>query len=229
LSDLSKIPAELHQIVAGEMLVKRYRPEMPGARPGAPGIFVGAVPVSELDHLDDLKGEKPRGWHEGATFDEVDGVFRPGTMTVAVGHTHNAEHREHSAAEHEFGHALDQALGNISMRDEPLSGGRRASLTSEFTTLHTRMAAVAGPGINPYFLQPDEAGPVEFFAESFAVWGRRMSRLKSSQGQAESIRHLAANALIRKFDLKDEQVALDIHDYFLRLTRAAGVDWGIAE
>lgn len=225
LSDLSKIPAELHQIVAAEMFVKRHNQKR-SPQSGEPGVFVGSVSVSELDHLDDLKGERPRGWGEKDTWDDVDGVFRPGTMTIAVGHTANADHRDHSAAEHEFGHALDQALGNVAMRENPLSGDRRASLSPEFEALHKRMAAVAGPGINPYFLQPGDAGPVEFFAEAFAVWGRRMSRLKSPQGQPKTIRHLAANAIIRKFDLKDEQVALDIHDYFLRLTKAAGVDWG---
>jgi hypothetical protein len=91
-------------------------------------------------------------------------------MAVA-GYTANTEskggHTSGSAAAHELGHALDDALGGGQMFG--------ASKTSQWRQAY---AAVVEEGkrsgkLSPYFLQKGEAGPQEMWAEAFAAWARR--------------------------------------------------------
>jgi hypothetical protein len=220
LQELSRIPAELHQIVAGEMAMHRARKE--GEE--TPGVYVGGVPVSELDGLGRLKGEKPRGWRENSTFDEVDGVFSGGVL--ASGHTAAADRKGDSSAGHEFGHALDWALARIATRKGRFVG--EMSADEDFTALHDRVRVNHGPGISPYYLQEGQAGRSEFFAESFEQWAFSMARSKHAGRDGVTAGFMAGQSLRRRFDLTNDQLLADLHTYYLALTKQAGVDWGEA-
>lgn len=173
-----RVPSVLHQKVATHMA---------GARNG--GIFVGAVPTPDLDDLQDLRNQEPRGWGHGHTWQEVDGVHRGGSdRVVGVGFTANtvsgiAKARGHHNMEgsplsgsivdgtvtlHEFGHALSDALTT--------SDGRRASEDPDYRRLHAAVVKQAGSRLNPYFRQETNgdpsAGAEEFFAEAFGIWAR---------------------------------------------------------
>lgn len=239
LAELESIPIELHQIVAAAMVRKEENDVRYGRhkrREGeSSGIYVGNGGVAELlpEYFKETANNKPRGWHEGATYHDIAGVFSPTIFAFAVGHTPNREGAEHTAAEHEFGHALDFAIG---------SGGRkygydnRASHTEEWEGLHDRVLANHGPGLSPYFQQPGGAGRQEFWAEAFAVWVRayRNALASERQNRLDGIKSInpdvyyagrASSALKREFDITENSTVDDLHSYFLKLSAGAGVRW----
>jgi hypothetical protein len=186
--------------------------------------LAGGVPVSELDGRGRLTGEKPRGWRENSTFDEVDGVFSGGVL--ASGHTAAADRKGDSSAGHEFGHALDWALARIATRKGRFVG--EMSADEDFTALHDRVRVNHGPGISPYYLQEGQAGRSEFFAESFEQWAFSMARSKHAGRDGVTAGFMAGQSLRRRFDLTNDQLLADLHTYYLALTKQAGVDWGEA-
>lgn len=223
LSDLASIPAELHMIVAGAMVGKRDDGIMSEQGRKKVGIWVGNGGVDELIPGEPVN-ERPRGWREGSTFADVDGVFQPWAFALAVGHTDNTRADGHTAAEHEFGHALDFAIGN--------GNAGAASQSPEWTALHGRVLADHGPGLSPYFQQPGYAGAQEFWAEAFAVWARAYRRaLSLDMGKPGSLdpEGFRANrttvAMSSEFDLKDSAILADLHAYFLKISTNAGADW----
>jgi len=164
----------------------------------------------------------------------VSGTFSPTIFAIAIGHTKNREGEKHSAAEHEFGHALDMALGKGQgqSRYGP-NHDALASRTPEWQALHDRVLANHGPGLSPYFQQSGNAGREEFFAEAFAVWvgayrkaiaSERASDAKSVDPEAYYA-YRAAMALRGKFDITDQSTLDDLHSYFLKLSAGAGVQW----
>jgi hypothetical protein len=237
LAELESIPFELHQIVAAAMVRRRETlAEYRGKAKGNPGIYVGNGGSADLlpEYFADFAHERPRGWSEGDTYYDVSGTFSPQIFAIAIGHTKNREGAEHSAAEHEFGHALDMALGEGQgqSRYGP-NYDARASHTPEWEALHDRVLANHGPGLSPYFQQEGDAGRQEFFAEAFAVWvdayrkaiaSERVSDVKSPDPD-NYYGNRAARALKRKFDVKDWDLLSDLHSYFLKLSAGAGVQW----
>ena len=186
------IPPVFHEVVAAHLAGSRtYQLKEIG------GIWVSATtPLPDLDELGYLRGKKPRGWHKGATWNEVDGVVSAG-HTLAVGYSPNTEsHRGHysrvygtqsataidqgnplagtqidaSAMGHEFGHLLDYTLGG----GKTTSGARAQQASDErlWRLVHGRVVREAGRYLNPYFRQKGDAGPSELFADAFGVWAR---------------------------------------------------------
>lgn len=157
-------------------------------RSEAAGLNVVACRNSVTDYLEHLQGQRPRGWREGRTFDEVPGVEAvnmPGKPIVIAtidgpdgrqippkGHGHGSEHMVF----HEFGHGVDSrnALGIESQSPEFL-----AAYEADIPSLRAQN--------KDYLLQPAPAGPNEAFADMFDwytggvpdadKWGPNMYRL----------------------------------------------------
>jgi hypothetical protein len=121
------------------------------------GVYVGDDVLGKLGHAGVSHWPPPWSWPRGSTWDDVGGVFNPGTRAMLAG---NKPGGSISVALHEFGHAVDCALGNPSLR-------------SEFAEAHRRALNLADPaGTNPRwdpFGYPGGAGGDEMFAEGFAV------------------------------------------------------------
>ncbi len=163
--------AQFRQAVqdAYEEIPKRLREQVEAA---GHTVVLGRT-VAEIEPS--LKGEHPRGWDPGATFDEVPAVFMPQHKMIAVGeYTRQgtqllAESPEESAMvlRHEFGHSLDAAL-------------RRPSDGPEFVRAYEADVAAITAADHPelgYFLQMGEAGRHEVFAQLIAeaLGGANMS------------------------------------------------------
>ncbi|WP_344613341.1 hypothetical protein [Dactylosporangium salmoneum] len=144
LTELEKVPAHVHGTVAAHLAERETG-----------GIWIGESGVPDLDDAHDLAGEQPRGWTAGSTWAEVGGAFRPDRRQLLIGRTANSVHRGGHTATHEFGHALDRALGN------PSHG-------AEWGAIHQE--ALRGTYLSPYYRQEGGAGEQEFFAEAVSSW-----------------------------------------------------------
>lgn len=185
LSELETVPVAFHAAFAD------HAANAPG-KPG--GVFIGDKATPDLDELGYLRDEQPRGWHAGATFREVAGLYSPVGHKVAIGgggHGHGST----SLALHEFGHAADAATG------AKLGTGGVASDAPEYVALHDRIRQTIG--VNPYYVQEDHAGRSEAWAEGFAGWskGRDGGRDAQAAGVAKALS-------------VDEGLAGDLADYY---------------
>lgn len=124
------------------------------------------VPVRRVtDALPELKGQKPRGWPPGSTWDSVDGAFSPGKKLIVVAEDieqpsgqWQKSNRTADITRHEAGHAVDAALNYF-------------SATPEFGKAYDDdKVKISAPDskILLYFLQGDKVGPEETFAEGLA-------------------------------------------------------------
>ena len=112
---------------------------------------------SVTDHATHLKGQQPRGWRAGRTWDEVAGAYLPDRKQVVIatearGHD-RAVATAHGSADmvaHEAGHALDHLANGIQM--------------ARFMNARDKDKGA----LTAYELQPGEAGLSETWAESFA-------------------------------------------------------------
>lgn len=148
LHDLSKVPDSIHAKVAADF-------DQSGA--ANPGIFIGTKAVPELSpESARLRGVRPRGYSAGRTWDDVSGAFAPGDRQLLVGDEDRFPHGSNSLALHEFSHAFDTALGQVSQRQE-------------FTDL---IDAFDGHALNPYYLRSGNPAGYrsEAFAEAFSSW-----------------------------------------------------------
>lgn len=131
-------------------------------------IYFGTGGVTQFDHLSDLNGKQPKGYRQGDQFDKVAGMvsYRPprasgghhhAVMAVGGGgHTYGSGSINMSA--HEAAHAFD--FGSVRLSDRNAKLNRAYAMAVEdFKSL-----------MNPYFLQSDDRGKHEFFAETFAAW-----------------------------------------------------------
>ncbi|MBP6733535.1 MAG: minor capsid protein [Chromatiaceae bacterium] len=115
-----------------------------------------------------LRGQHPRGWPPGATWDCAEALCSNGTPAIAKRyrdmwdkHKWKDSRRAAYGLRHEMGHAYDYAGGGLS--SDP---GFRAAYDADVA------AANLGDGqskIKAYFLQDGDAGPLEAFAEAFAI------------------------------------------------------------
>ncbi|HEX8108485.1 MAG TPA: hypothetical protein VF516_12215 [Kofleriaceae bacterium] len=216
------VPAELHQIVAGWMHGHRTYSDQFKDIPaykgklGEAGIFVGAKPVSQLRGWGRTKDEKPRGWGDKHTFDDVNGVVDGSFGGLFVGWTDNSKRRgegkESHTALHEFGHALDFAIG----RDG------EGSHSDEWAKLHARSVADAGDRMSPYYKQDGHAGPQEMWAEAFMAWSRAMRDRNDGRTPLDRLLRLRFGGAL---GVRDQAVIDDLNEYFLKITRNAGVQW----
>jgi hypothetical protein len=144
------------------------------------GVQVVACRDSVTDHLKSLRGQTPRGWPPGTTWDSVPALYDPASMSVVMA-THDGArgerllpepghgHGSSNALFHEFGHALDAtcALGLDSKSPE-----FRAAYTAELPALRSQNQT--------YLLQPGDAGPEEAFAEVASRFFGRDATLRST-------------------------------------------------
>lgn len=113
----------------------------------------------------DLKGEKPRGWPPGSTWDNADGLFSHEENTVLVTEhrvdgsktVHND--RAEGVAKHEIGHAVDTAMGSFSQSEE----------FNKAYDADVSKIPEADRKKYEYLLQAGTAGKSETFAEVFGA------------------------------------------------------------
>jgi len=117
------------------------------------------------DALPELKGQKPRGWPPGLTWDAVDGAYSPSRNTVVVAEeTENAagqwvkSYRTADVARHEVGHATDYGLGKLSSTP---------AFVKAYEDDTQNMPAPLAPALK-YFLQNGDGGKEEACAEAIA-------------------------------------------------------------
>lgn len=118
------------------------------------------------DVYPDLANQRPQGWPEGATLENLDGLYRPATKQVsAFSHALSLVHgdevvsvRKVGTLHHEIGHAFDDALGQPSMY-----GRFWTAYEADVNALSDEDKVQLS-----YLLQSGVAGPSETFAEVFA-------------------------------------------------------------
>lgn len=119
-----------------------------------------------IDVQPDLAGIQPRGWPEGTTWDNADGVFFRAKNEVSVAEYYKPfwsqlyarTDRGAGTLLHESGHAFDAALGG-------------ASKQPSFVRMYSNDVAnlsLDDIKLVPYYTQSGNAGPEEAFAEIFA-------------------------------------------------------------
>jgi hypothetical protein len=138
----------------------------------------GTVTTSNMlvDVRPDLANQHPRGWPEGATWENVDGVcldfknaivaetrLSLGSHPVSV---RSSASRTKYVTLHELGHAWDGQVARLS-RDADFLKAYQADILAQTADLHDELF---------YFRQAGDAGPEESVAEGFAlVHGARVS------------------------------------------------------
>ncbi len=118
------------------------------------------------DALPELKGQKPRGWPPGLTWDAVDGAYSPSRNLVVVAEetrdTSNKwvkSNRTEDVTRHEVGHAADFAIGKLSDSKD---------YTQAYEDDIKAMPASL-TGTLKYFLQSGDGGKQEACAEGIAI------------------------------------------------------------
>lgn len=231
-----RVPPVFHRAVATHFARKYAGASHP------PGMWIsGTKPLPNLDSLQSLRGQKPRGWHKGATWDDVDGVVSGGA-TMAVSYTSNTESSRRrlqrldstagsppdaSATLHEFGHLLDRAVGE---------GGESASKRRLWRLIHSKVKKQGGIFLNPYFKQGGDAGPQELWADAFGAWAESDPKPRTLATGAPHVYNVgydkAGNWITRQvtdrtihisgmYDIP-YSVAFEIEDYFERIAKEAG-------
>lgn len=231
LADLALMPAELHAIVAAHMHQGRTRWVNPELGKSA-GIWLGSRPINELDHSQDLTNVHPRGWAEDKTWSHVDGVYRSGgTLVVGVSESSQRRGEHGQPALHEFGHALDDAAGDLLRAKDP-AASRDASEDPAWVAVW-RQTIDAAPDISPYFRQPEPAGSQEMWAEAFGEWARARAKARRSSFYTEATdggrTYLASRgemAMRVAFRIPQERhdAAAALNSYFEGLVAKLGVD-----
>lgn len=124
---------------------------------------VKVVPTDKVtDVMPELKGQKPRGWPPGSSWDDVDGAYDTTGKRIIVAQRQNSTkpytNDVAGLTRHETGHAVDR-LNNLSAQ-------------AAYTTAYNReVGTVPAPDKQAldYFLQTGDAGREETFAETFAI------------------------------------------------------------
>lgn len=230
LTDLEQLPAALHQIVAAYMHSRRGKTYSGNT----PGIYVGAKSVDDLDSMQHLKKSKPGGsWNSfpggNPGWGAVDGVYS-GDGTLVVGMTEMSKSRgEHGQpALHEFGHALDHAVGkHLALNNFNGSGySDWASNQTDWRDIH-RAVVAQSPFLHPHFHDNHQAtarGASELWAEAFAEWARARASARRRGGGAnpDLVNSRGIAKMKSEFGI-DEVTAKSVHDYFLDLAKRLGV------
>ena len=114
-----------------------------------------------------LKGVKPRGWPEGMTWDNADGMFSRGNKVIGVSEKRNdylglpvKSNRTSGVLNHEFGHAFDDAFS------PPISESAEFQQAYE---ADVKSISERDQKLLSYFLQSGDAGKSEAVAEGFAI------------------------------------------------------------
>jgi Phage portal protein len=201
LADLAEMDPYLHAALA------QWLAESPG------GLFVGSKPTPDLDELAEynMKNDPDRPWRTvgGAYFDQH--------RKIAIGYSRHEygwtsggymRRKGGSTAGHEVGHAYDRLAGH----------GADASTSPQFRAIYARAShpAVAIGRTSPYFLQPGDRGPREYWAEAFRAWA-----LGSPDTHARTLRMMAAFGLrsgpatrAGSSEFAGDVIAADLVSYF---------------
>lgn len=145
------------------------------------GFYIGDRYITDLDDLGYLKGQQPRGWTAGSTFDQVPGVYDPSRRVCACGGDSKG-HGSTSLILHEGGHALDDAYGTQTV------GGALtpASTRSDYLEAVDAVPSDVRRLWNPYY-RPD-GNPAghnsERWAEGFAAWTKARRGTLEEQARA---------------------------------------------
>lgn len=114
------------------------------------------------DVMPQLKGQKPRGWPPGSSWHDVDGAYDTTGKRIIVAERQGAAKSSSNNVEgltrHETGHAVDD------LRDF----SDAAAYVSAYDAEVPNVPATDKQALD-YFLQKDEAGRQEMFAENFAI------------------------------------------------------------
>ncbi|MBU6453708.1 MAG: hypothetical protein KGS72_18150 [Cyanobacteria bacterium REEB67] len=126
--------------------------------------------VKAVHHLTDampeLKGQAPRGWPAGATWDAVDGCYSGGKKEIIVAEERQSlgnskwvpSGRTEQVLRHETGHAVDATIKTLSEHDD-----FKQAYNQDVQAMQAKDKAQLD-----YFLQPGTAGREETVAESVA-------------------------------------------------------------
>lgn len=156
------------------------------------------------DALPELKGQKPRGWPPGLTWDAVDGAYSPSRNLVVVAEetrdTSNQwvkSKRTEDVTRHEVGHATDYAINKLS--------DSKAYTQAYEDDIKAMPAALTGT--LKYFLQSGDGGKEEACAEGIAVreGGSTAGKVFES-GFAKSIAAIDAALLVYRAKLPTKAV-----------------------
>jgi hypothetical protein len=120
-------------------------------------VYIGVSKLSGIDAFEETTGAdltaRPRGWAEGKTLDDLTGV-KMGGSGGSVWLAGGGSGEDEGVALHEYGHAVDAALGYPSRNN------------AQFIEFHDNMTKLGD--MNPYFVQGGtDAGRSEWFAEKF--------------------------------------------------------------
>jgi len=152
LLQLRRIPDSTHRIVARHFSNQGV----------SSGIYIGKGAVPDLSpESARLRGVRPRGYPEGETWDNVAGAYSPTSRQLLIGDENRNPHGASSLANHEFGHALDDASDYNSSSKSP-TFSRQATVLADSKTLD----------VNPY-MHPDgnpSGWRSELYAEFFSSW-----------------------------------------------------------
>ena len=123
------------------------------------GAVVVVFDGSAWDHVPSYEaGENP---------ESVSGLFVSSTKEILINHNgHQPTDTSVSLELHEFGHAIDRMLADMSNTPYGNNHGYWVSDSPDFRNIHR--AAMANPRFRLFMMQPHEESPQEFFAECFA-------------------------------------------------------------
>lgn len=151
--------------------------------------FAIAGKMSDIDPK--LATEQPRGWPEGKTFNDADGVYMSGTKQIAVAENTNAgpSDRTEGVVRHEAGHGIDNALKDFSH-------------SAEFQKAYDKDVSnltASQKKADSYLLQDHQAGPEETAAD---VYGALNGASSNPSETAKTLREFpnVADAIKKRLD-----------------------------
>jgi hypothetical protein len=126
------------------------------------------------DALPSLRGQQPRGWPPGSTWDNVDGIYQ-GWQTVVIAEHHlnkdtkkEADNKDvEGVTRHEIGHAVNAWIGSFC---------NTRTFTKAYNADTAKITQADVQEKLKYFLQSGEGGRSETFAEIFAYLNGGVSR-----------------------------------------------------
>ncbi len=160
------------------------------------------------DALPELKGQKPRGWPPGLTWDAVDGAYSPSrNMVVVAEETTDSNgkwvksNRTEDVTRHEVGHAVDFGMGKLS---------NSAAFTKAYDEDEKNMPPKLAPTLK-YFLQNGDGGKEEACAEAIAAReGGSTSGNTFDVGFKKTIEAVDAALLLRRAKLPVSTITINV-------------------
>lgn len=153
------VPASAHTLVRDDMAEGDSRS----------GLYYGTDLTPDMD---DLSFMRKKASADGRTGDEIGGVYYPSRRVCASSsHAYAVARSAGHVGMHEFGHALDSALGRAT-----LTSTGEVSDVGSFRTAVEQLERDHGSLIAPYFRASSttSAGHAETFANAYSYWRRNL-------------------------------------------------------